>query len=414
MATPLTLDDVMKEIRTSTEITKGVKQDIKKLTTTVKETNTTLENFMEKTEKEIDELKNKSDTVNKRVDDLEEAMTDISDRLTEAENKVKHQEKVIDVLAKKNRQMEEEKKRQNIIIDGIKEDPNKHPRQQVSELLADIDTNIKADDIMAVLRLGSGKTKTTRPRPILVKFANVNVKHELYKNIQKLGDSDKWKHVYVQDDLTSEVQQERKEMRCLAALARERGHNATLKGNALIVDEVKYLYKECGNLPEGINMKNAKLVELEDGWAFQSHHAFCSNMAKCTIRDDGHDYHCSEQLLWYKCAEDAEDQRAMAEVRECESGYAAKRIGYRIKKSNRWNGLRKPTMEKILRKKFDQNEEMKDELINLKGNLYEATTDTFFGAGLTIAQKDKFGSDEQPGDNVLGLQLMKLRDEYLE
>ena len=111
---------------------------------------------------------------------------------------------------------------------------------------------------------GNQQTRQKLITPILVKFTNVNVKHELYKNIKKLGESDKWKYVFIQDELPHEVQQERKDMRCLAALARERGHTATVKGNALIVDEVKYLFKECGDLPEGINMENAELRDSRD------------------------------------------------------------------------------------------------------------------------------------------------------
>ena len=198
-ATPLSLEDVMLEIKTSTDVSKGIKVDIKKLTTTVKESNTTLKTYMEKTDKEIKELKDKNDAVTKRVDDLEEAMTDITDKLTEAENRVTEHEKVINLLAKKNKQMEEEKKRQNIIIDGVKEELNQNPRQQVIELIMDIDTNIKADDTLTALRLGSGKMPTTKPRPILVKFTSSNVKHELYRNIRKLKDTEKWSHVHVQE-----------------------------------------------------------------------------------------------------------------------------------------------------------------------------------------------------------------------
>ena len=95
----------------------------------------------------------------------------------------------------------------------------------------------------------------------------------------------------------------------------------------------------------------------------------------------------------------------MEEVPDCKTGYDAKRIGYSIKKSKRWNKLREPTMKKIIKKKFDQNEELKERLIKLKGNLYKATSDTFIGVGLTIAQKDKLGTDDQPGKNKLGLQL---------
>ena len=35
---------------------------------------------------------------------------------------------------------------------------------------------------------------------------------------------------------------------------------------------------EMDNLPEGINMENAKMVELDDGIAFQSHYAFLKSI----------------------------------------------------------------------------------------------------------------------------------------
>ena len=303
--------------------------------------------------------------------------------------------------------MEEEKKRQNLIVEGIKEDPDQHPKQQVLDMLSDIGAKVQADDVAAILRLGPGKLKRNRPRPILVKFVNVNSKYEVYRNVKNLSNSDKWKYIRIQDDLPFEVQQQRKEMRCLAALARERGHDATVKGNALIVDEMRYQYKDLEDLPEGINITNAKLVQLDDGWAFQSHHAFCSNMAQCVIQYKGHDFNSSEQVYWYKCAEEAEDQRTMERVRESKNGYEAKRAGMQMKKSQDLDDKKERIMEECQDLKYDQNDDLKDKLINLEGTLYEATMDMKFGAGLTIAQRDKFGSDDQKGQNKLGLMLMR-------
>ena len=120
---------------------------------------------------------------------------------------------------------------------------------------------------------------------------------------------------------------------CLATLATEQGYNATVKGNALVVDDIRYLYKEIEDLPEGINITNAKLVKLEDGWAFQSHHAFCSNMARCNIRYKGHDFSYSEHVYWYKCTEEVDNQRVMERVRDSKNGYDAKRAGGRLKES---------------------------------------------------------------------------------
>ena len=73
------------------------------------------------------------------------------------------------------------------------------------------------------------------------------------------------------------------------------------------------------DLPDGITMENAKLIELEDGWAFQGHHAFLSMMYKCKINHKEIDFHCSEQVYFYETADEARDQRAMEKSRACEN-----------------------------------------------------------------------------------------------
>ena len=151
----------MKEMKSSAEVSKGIKADIKKLTTTVKETNSTLKKYMDKTDKEIADLQEQSTSTNIKVKSLEDTVTAISDQSTRVEERLKKHEETIDVLAKKNKQMEDEKKRQNIVIDGSKEETNKHPRQQVMELFSDIKANIKADDVTAAIRLGPGNPKST-------------------------------------------------------------------------------------------------------------------------------------------------------------------------------------------------------------------------------------------------------------
>ena len=79
-------------------------------------------------------------------------------------------------------------------------------------------------------------------------------------------------------------------------------HTSSVRGGALIINEQRYSYRDIDKLPEGISIEAAKLVELEDGWAFQGHHAFLSTMYPCQIKHDGHDFHCSEQIYYYDMA----------------------------------------------------------------------------------------------------------------
>ena len=147
-------------------------------------------------------------------------------------------------------------------------------------------------------------------------------------------------------------------------------------------------------------MENAKLVEVDGGWAFQGHHAFPSTMYKCKITYKGRDFHCAEQVYFHKMAEEAGDQRAATKLRECENGYEAKKFEYRNKKPDGWDNKKNDLLAKIQEKKFDQNENLKQKLIALiKGKIYEAMWDEYSGAGLTLAQKPLFGKTQQKGLN---------------
>ena len=70
-------------------------------------------------------------------------------------------------------------------------------------------------------------------------------------------------------------------------------------------------------------------------------------------------------------------------------------------------------MEYVKDQKFTQNQEHKSKLMATEGNLYEATLDLFFGSGLLLAQKAKFETAEQKGQNRIGLKLIDLRGKYM-
>ena len=102
----------------------------------------------------------------------------------------------------------------------------------------------------------------------------------------------------------------------------------------------------------------------------------------------------------------------MEAVRECKDGYAAKKIGYGIKRSAAWNNKKEDVILKAQEKKFGQNEELQKRLVETKGKLYEAKRDKEFGVGLTLAQKPLIGKPQQKGLNKFGIILMKTRDHF--
>ena len=161
-----------------------------------------------------------------------------------------------------------------------------------------------------------------------------------------------------------------------------------------------------------INKKNR--AQVSDGVAFQSHHAYMSNMFACPIKYNGTCFHSAEQLYQTEKARHAGDQLVESQLLECDSPYDAKRIGDAIRSSQSWDHIKLKVMRMIINLKFDQNPNIRDKLLKTKGNLYEATTDRFFGCGFSIAQHSRINSTSVTAQNHIGNLLREYRDNQQE
>ena len=385
----LTLDDVFGEIKKGN---KKVEASINGLEKKIDENQLLLMNYIKSNDAIVQGLKNETDQVTTKLTKTEATVTELEDRVSTLTDELEQvrktgetqQESLNRLEANEKERIEEKKK-----------------------------ANIQPGQILTAFRIETvNRINKTRPRAVLVKLSTPTVKYEIYKHVKALKDHDTWKKIYISDDLTREVAEERKVLRTLAAFARDKGHRATVRGGALILDDMKYTYNEIDNLPAGIDMESAKMIELEDGIAFQSHYAFLSSMYMVEIDIDGTPIHCAEQAYWLKIARLAGDKRAEKRVRDANNGYEAKRAGHSIKMTREIEQQKEDIMADVQDQKYEQNPELKSKLMVTEGNLYEATLDKFFSCGLLLWQKSKIGTAEQTGLNRLGLKLMDLRGKY--
>ena len=101
-------------------------------------------------------------------------------------------------------------------------------------------------------------------------------------------------------------------------------------------------------------------------------------------------------------------------ILEARDGYIAKRVVRSIKIKDEWNLAKVEVMKKIITKKFDQNDSIRDRLLKTKGFLYEATkADMDFACGLTLSQAKDISKDQITGKNILGDLLCDYRDKFL-
>lgn len=135
----------------------------------------------------------------------------------------------------KIKEIEQEIRRKNIVIKGL-EDREDEMGEEINQKLKKIfiKMEVKIDDnidIEEVRRIGKYKRGTNRP--ILMKMARSKKKFEILKQTKTLRGTDIW----IEEDYTKEVQEERKLLIPHLKEARQKGYNARLRYNKLIINK---------------------------------------------------------------------------------------------------------------------------------------------------------------------------------
>ena len=121
-------------------------------------------------------------------------------------------------------------------------------------------------------------------------------------------------------------------------------------------------------------------------------------------------YKTNEHYFQSKCAAFHNDPILEKKIIKAKDGYEAKRSAKKIKIVDEWEEEKPKVMAKGVASKFDQNPILKVKLCRLDGKVYEATNDSYFGCGLTLAQKKQIKSGQNPGRHKLGDILEEYRD----
>ena len=144
---------------------------------------------------------------------------------------------------------------------------------------------------------------------------------------------------------------------------------------------------------------------------------FMSNFYNSHFKDNNDiSFTCSEQyFMYHKCLTfDSDNQLLLSSILKETSPTTIKKLGREVKNYNEkiWNEKRYNIMVDALRFKFNQNEIIKQKLLETKPKiLYEASKkDRIWGIGYydkdaLLMDKSKFGT------NLLGQALMKIREE---
>lgn len=132
--------------------------------------------------------------------------------------------------------------------------------------------------------------------------------------------------------------------------------------------------------------------------SFRGQYAFLSNFYDATITYAGLTYQNSEAAFQaQKCVQDY-DKKKFCNLNPSE----AKRLGRRVQLRSDWDSIKYRKMYEIVKAKFEQNDELRENLI--------ATGDAHLEEGNTWGDRI-WGTVNGIGENHLGITLMKVREE---
>ena len=191
--------------------------------------------------------------------------------------------------------------------------------------------------------------------------------------------------------MSPEQRSQRRDLRCLHALACLKGIDSKLRGDTIVVENVRYNHGEISRLPQ-----------VQDGYAFQSHHAFLSSLFECDFEFRNKKYTSAKKAFHHVRAEDNNQPGLAKKVLEAENSYEAMRTGKKIQVSNEYRVQEPALLKDIHLAKFQQNPNLRNKLTKLKGHLYEATHHPVYGAGYSLAQKHLIKKENVRKGNKLG------------
>lgn len=176
------------------------------------------------------ELEKQTITITQSVTDtLMRAMDDKIQPILEENKNLKIE---VQSLNRKIKYLEDANRKNNLIIHGVKETENNYEDlfNTICYTLQKTKVNVEKIEINKYHRLG--RKQEGKTRPILIAFTSYQKKVEVLKNKTKMPDQ-----TYITDDLSKETIELRKNLQQQLKQEKEKGNEAFIKNNKLIIKE---------------------------------------------------------------------------------------------------------------------------------------------------------------------------------
>lgn len=141
---------------------------------------------------------------------------------------------------------------------------------------------------------------------------------------------------------------------------------------------------------------------------------YLSNWAISYFTVDGITFSSAEQYMMYQKAICFYDSETAHKILKTDDVAEIKKLGRQVSNYNDaiWSEIRQDVVYKGLLAKFEQNEDLKEQLKSTGNAILAecAVHDKIWGIGLSMTDPNRFDQSKWKGKNLLGYTLMKVRD----
>lgn len=265
-------------------------------------------------------------------------------------------------------------------------------------------------DLDTAFRVGTVKSgRRIRDLVVTLKFNQVRQMIMDAKPFARASDTG----FYINEYLSNDTKTLRAKLKSIATGAKSLGYETKLSGNRITIGKESYSSEELGSISPTILEESKQQIVVKDGIAYKGDHSIFSNFYPSPLVVDDMEFATVEQFFQYTKATLCNKGHLAQKIMLKSNPWYSKAVGKRVEATEEWNKQKMQILYRGVYAKFDQNNPLKQALLQTAGqNLYEATTDPYWGCGIDIASK-KWESGDWKGSNMGGKVVMKVREEFL-
>ena len=363
-------------------------------------------------------------TVTSSIDKLEHRSSCLEVKTTKHDILIDQMRQEQTELSDKVLKLECRSMRENLIFSGLEESQEEDEDTLRSTLTSLIENKLNVEDasdidILECHRLPKPRyfkgTDNSRPRNVVAKFAN---KHHVYRilkhasRILKHASNLKGEDppIFINQQYPSEIANRRRTLLPVYRMAKAHKMKAFLNQDKLTIRGSIYTVDNISDAP----LDTSSLAQKEDA----STVAFCGRLSTMSNFHDSPFilnrslYTCVEQYYQSTKAKVAKNDRAAMEIMMASDPAVMKRIGDQVKVKDDWSSQRETVMLDALLAKFGQIRELRNELLAHGDKvLAEASSNRFWGCGMSLKDPNILATESWTGKNTLGTLLDKVRSQ---